>query len=97
MGFQRAIQGISVFRHTYAHSASFPFLATGGKLPVALSVKIARLFCALSKRATCAPFPMAHCVRTNRPHAEIFSDGGFFSKASVAPLFIARQAIACNR
>jgi len=35
-----------------------------------------------SKRAACAPFPMAHCVRTNRPHAEIFCVEGLFSTRS---------------
>ena len=33
----------------------------------------------LCKRATCSPFPMALCVRTNRPHAEICRIEGFFS------------------
>ncbi len=34
------------------------------------------------KRATCSPFPMAQCVRTNRPHAEICSIEGLFSTPS---------------
>ena len=41
---------------------------------------------ALSKRATCAPFPMTHCVRAYRPHAEIFSVGRLFSTPS-SPTF----------
>ena len=61
-------------RHNNTHPASFlrkEACCSAGENHFAIS--------ALSKRATCSPFPMALCVRTNRPHAEICRIEGFFS------------------
>ena len=67
-------------KHNYAHSALCPLWFGQNACCADGENRFAIL--ALSKRATCSPFPMAQCVRTNRPHAEICSIEGLFSTRS---------------